>query len=97
MKRLELDRDAITRRLLGVRGHLEGCPGEDDHQHGRIEAYELARPITERVYDDEWDEWHDAVVRREPVTIVRCLECGGQRTFEGELDAVLAEAAEAGR
>lgn len=83
------ERDERISRLLGVRGHLDGCPGEDDLAATRVEAYELGRPVVERVHDPEWDESRDVVVRQDPVAVVRCVDCGGTRTYDRALDELL--------
>ena len=86
------DRERRIRELLGVRGHADGCPGEDDPATVRVEAFEAERAVVERVHDPDWDNWRDRIVRREPVTVIRCIECGGQREYEGPLADVLAPA-----
>ena len=80
------DRELRIRELLGVRGHLDGCPGEDDPEATRAEAYELMRPKFETTYNGG-----DPIttIRRLPVTVVRCIDCGGQRTYESPLEELL--------
>ena len=87
------EREERIHRLLGVRSHADGCPGEDDPAAARVEAFELERRIIEQVFDDELGELVERVARREPVTVVRCQECAGQREFEGPLADVLGEPA----
>lgn len=78
-------RDATLHRLLGLRPHREGCPGEDGT--GRVEAYEqhATAPGPELRH----------ITPGTTVTAIRCLECNGIRYLEGTVDEVLDRAASA--
>lgn len=76
-------RQETLHRLLGLRPHREGCPGEIVHE-GRVEAHE-AKAVTPP------SDLH--VPPGATVTVIRCVECGGSRRLPGTLDEVLAQAA----
>ena len=84
------ERTQRVRELLGVRGHLDGCPGEDDPTAVRVEAHDLQRAIIRQVQDPETGELHSSAVGYEAVTVARCLDCGGQREYERPLAELLA-------
>lgn len=75
-----IDRELSTRELvlagaLRDRDHFDGCPAIDDIRKGaaRTEAYGDVRPP---------DPARGLGPR--PLTVVRCVECGGARYFDGE-------------
>ena len=78
------EREHRLHRLLGVRGHLEGCPHELTlAASGVIEGYELlaAAPGSELR--------GQGVAAGDTITAVRCGTCGGIKYYAGRLDALL--------
>lgn len=73
-----LDRLRDLRRLLGPRGHREGCPFEDSLDEGRVEAYNLTRPANPHRGEPE-----------KVLGVVRCIECAGQRVLPDTLERTL--------
>jgi hypothetical protein len=73
-------RELAVRALLRERDHADGCPLIDSEERsaGRVEAYRAIRPARP-------DRGEPAKV----LTTVRCIECGGDRTVDGEPAAVL--------
>lgn len=55
---------------LADRFHLEGCPSQ------RIEKYPAVKP--RRVTDDDGN----VVVGHRTVTVVRCVDCGGEQVVD---------------
>ena len=73
------DRTARLHRLLGVRGHMEGCRYEDTADGARVEGFDATRPPNPMTGDPAIN-----------VAVVRCIDCGGQRTYVGEhIDTLL--------
>jgi hypothetical protein len=71
-------RERAIRELLRERDHLENCPLVEDERRaiGRVEAYNEVRPANLKV----------GRMVPEPVTVARCIECGGSRLLEGRLE-----------
>ena len=74
------DRHDRLHRLLGLRRHSEGCPGEDGT--GPMEAFQEI--LVASVHPDL-----RGVAKGSPVVVVRCVTCAGCRYFEGRVDDVL--------
>jgi hypothetical protein len=76
-------REERLHKLLGLRPHREGCPGEH-LGGGRLEAWQ------ERVVAPSNELRH--LKPGAHVSVVRCLECNGVRYLEGHLDVLLDQA-----
>lgn len=77
-------RERAIRSLLEERYHAISCPVflDDSGTAGRVEAYAMTAPA---------QPGKGYPVPR-PVTVVRCMDCGGDRILEGDPTRVLLEA-----
>lgn len=82
------DHERRIAELLTPSAHMEGCPGEDWPEDSPLEAFEVERVVKRHVADEQGER--DVVAGREPVSVVRCITCGAQRTFESPLTDRLA-------
>jgi hypothetical protein len=64
--------------LMDPRDHLRNCPAEDGT--GRFEYYAETKPAQPQ-----------KALPAQPVTVIRCIECGGSTVLERSYPVVLAE------
>jgi hypothetical protein len=73
-EQLARERDARLREQIDLRDHLRHCPMD-----GRVEAYPHTRPAKPQ-----------QGLPARPVTVVRCIECGGTTVLEREYQEFIA-------
>lgn len=70
-------RERAIRLLMPERAHMEECPiiEDEDRAVGRVEAYDALRPADP-----------NQARPAQPLTVARCIECGGSRITPGTVE-----------